>query len=91
MSSLNTTQSAEQLDVELHLSRNRPALLMQGSAVVLQGLQSSPPHGKQGPVRGTPLPLPLYVCRSGAVDLHQERPQGRPARRSRSRCVAHWS
>ena len=88
MSSLNTTQSAEQLDVELHLSRSRPALLMQGSAVVLQGLQSSPPHGKQGPVRGTPLPLPLYVCRSGAVDLHQERPEGRP---SRSRCVAHWS
>jgi hypothetical protein len=75
MSSLNTTQSAEQLDVELHLSRSRPALLLQGSAVILQGLQSGLSHGNEGPVRRTPLPLPMQVCCSRAVDLHQERPQ----------------
>jgi len=75
MLSLNTTQSAEQLDVELHLSRTRPALLLQGSAVVLQGLQSGLSHGNERPVRRTPLPLPMQVCCSRAADLQEKRLQ----------------
>ena len=82
MSSLATAQRPEQLDVEVHLSRSRPALLLQCGAVVLQGLESGSSYGNQRSVRGAALPLPLEVGCAGALDLQQECSKGRGARRS---------
>lgn len=79
MRSLNATQGAKQLDVQPHLRRARPAPFVQGSAVVLQGLESGASYGKQGLEGGAPFTLAFDVLRSSSMHLEQQEPQRRTA------------